>query len=161
MESGGTFRSHRWGGSYLFPGEFNMPLFYSINKRKHLVISVGMGTVTVGETFLHLKLLANDKNFNPSFSHILDMTGILNFEINAEDIQRLSRMGVFSSGSRLALVAMGLRNMHLLNLCCEIFLRTGRAVKVFSDQTGALKWLSTSRRPSPGRKRKPKTMAGE
>jgi hypothetical protein len=135
-----------------------MPLLYSFNKRKRVAISVGMGTVTVSEAFLHFRLLANDKNFNPSFSHVLDLTGVLNFEITAEDLKRLAKMNLFSSESRLALVAMGLRNINLLHLCYESFLREGRAVKVFSDLTGALKWLSSSgRRSSLGRKRKRKT----
>ncbi len=134
-----------------------MPIFYHINKKREMTISVGSGVLTLAEAFLHQKLLANDKQFDPKFTHLVDLTGVLKFEVNAEEAKRLARKEPFSSVSRLALLAFAPMMLKTAQLVHEAYRWEGKEVEVFFSRSEAMKWLSPRRSKSkPSSKLRPK-----
>jgi hypothetical protein len=125
-----------------------MPIFYSINPKKKIVISVGSGVLTLAETFLHQRLLRNDKHFDHKFSHLIDLTGVLNFEVDAGEAKSLARKEPFSSASRLALLAFAPMMLKITQLIYEAYRWEGKEVKAFFKRSEAMKWLSSRQRKS-------------
>lgn len=119
-----------------------MPAFYKIDKERRLVMSTGAGILTMAETLAHQNKLANDPDFDPSFSQLMDFTQVTQIELNANDIRRLAQRSIFSPQSRRAFImpndaAYGLGRMY------ETFRESAgeHGIGVFRSLEEALDWI--------------------
>jgi hypothetical protein len=119
-----------------------MPLSYSIDEQRRLVISIGEGVITFDEAKRHQEKLLRDPAFNSSFNQLLDFTAATDLDFTTDQAIALAQRRVFSPGSRRALVAhkpvvFGLgRLMHAYHEYSE--------ANVFYDMKSALEWLGLS-----------------
>jgi len=119
-----------------------MPATYAIDKQRRLVITTGLGRVTLAEALAHQEQLRKDPDFDPSFSQIMDLTRITEFALEANDIRRLAQGTVFSRESRRAIIASsdlvyGFGRMF--EILREIAGENG--IRVFRDVDEALDWI--------------------
>ena len=119
-----------------------MPATYEIDKQRRLVITTGLGRVTLAEALAHQEQLRKDPDFDPSFSQIMDLTRITDFALEADDIRRLAQKTIFSRESRRAIVASsdlvyGLGRMY--EILREI--AGGDGIRVFRNLDAALDWI--------------------
>ncbi len=81
-----------------------MPAFYVIDKDRKAVFSSGKGMLTAADLMGHQERILKDPEFDPTYSQLLDFSGITEIEITSEDVRRLAQKNVFSSDSRRAFV---------------------------------------------------------
>ncbi len=119
-----------------------MPATYEIDKQRRLVITTGLGRITLANALEHQEKLRKDPDFDPSFSQIMDLTRITEFALEANDIRRLAQGTVFSRESRRAIIASsdlvyGFGRMF--EILREIAGENG--IRVFRDLDEALDWI--------------------
>lgn len=120
-----------------------MPLDYSIDKRRRLVVSTGSGIVTAEESRSHQQRLLADPEFDPSFNQLIDFTAATELRATAAELAPLARRSVFSPGSKRAWVASApaIFGMGRLAATYHELSDTPSQVQVFSDMPTALDWL--------------------
>ena len=119
-----------------------MPATYEIDKQRRLVITTGLGRITLANALEHQEKLRKDPDFDPSFSQIMDLTRITEFALEANDIRRLAQGTIFSRESRRAIIASsdlvyGFGRMF--EILREIAGENG--IRVFRDLDEALDWI--------------------
>jgi hypothetical protein len=120
-----------------------MPCNYTIYKDKGLVVTTALEVFTFAEAVAHEDKIYGDPDFDPTFVHLIDATGITRAELTASEISILARRTRFSSKARKALVVntallFGLARMF------ETYLQLSGAaehVSVFKERHEALTWL--------------------
>jgi len=124
--------------------KINMPVSYEIDKEKRLVVCNATGVCTLEEVVRFRQQLLADNDFDPSFSQLVDATGISRAEISPEQVRSLAEQSPFASSSRRALIAESDLAFALLRIY-EIVrgLRGDNQVCVFRNRTAALAWLLT------------------
>jgi hypothetical protein len=123
-----------------------MPAFYKIDRERRLVMSTGAGILTMAEILAHQNKLANDSDFDPDFSQLMDFTQVTQIALNANDVRRLAQRSIFSPQSRRAFImandaAYGLGRMY------EIFRESAgeHGIGVFRNLEEALDWILSKR----------------
>jgi hypothetical protein len=61
----------------------NLPVSYKIDKKRRMVLTTWSGVLTEDEVLAQQRQLTNDPDFDPSFSHYSDLTGVRAVDINA------------------------------------------------------------------------------
>jgi hypothetical protein len=119
-----------------------MPALYKIDKERRLVMTTGAGILTMAESLAHQNKLANDSDFDPSFSQLMDFTQVTQIELSTNDIRRLAQRSIFSPQSRRAFIvpsatAYGLARMF------EILREAAgeHGIGVFRSLEEALDWI--------------------
>jgi hypothetical protein len=123
-----------------------MPAFYKIDKERRLVMSTGAGILTMAQSLAHQNKLANDPDFDPSFSQLMDFTLVTQVALDASDIRRLAQRSIFSPESRRAFIvpsatAYGLARMY--GILREAAGEHG--IGVFRNLEEALDWILAKR----------------
>ncbi len=119
-----------------------MPATYAIDKQRRLVITTGSGRITLADALAHQEKLRKDQDFDPSFSQIMDLTQVIEFALEANDIRRIAQTTIFSRESRRAIIASsdlvyGFGRMF--EILREIAGENG--IRVFRDLDEALDWI--------------------
>ena|ERR1700682_5115269 len=119
-----------------------MPVSSKVDKDRKLVICELFGDITDEDGPALQRLIRDDPDFDPSFSQLLDMTGITKAAISAETIRTLAHTSVFSPNARRAFVAdnavvFGFARMF--EMLRET--KSGSGVQVFGTRDEALHWL--------------------
>jgi hypothetical protein len=119
-----------------------MPVSYKIDKRKRLVVCMVTGVCTANDVLGFHREIVKNPDFDPSFSQLVDSTGITRSEISPEHMRSVAEQSPFSANSRRALVAESDLGYALLRVY-EIVrgLRGDRQVRVFRTCAAALEWL--------------------
>jgi len=119
-----------------------MPAFYKIDKDRRLVLTTVWGVFTFADAVSHQRKLAEDPDFDPSFSQIADFTQATQFDVTADDVHRFAQSSIFSPVSRRAILmpneaAFGLGRMY------EILrgLEGEKGIRVFRTLEEALEWV--------------------
>jgi hypothetical protein len=120
-----------------------VPCSYTIHPDKRLVVATASGVFTFAEGAAHEEKIYDDPDFDPTFAHLIDATGITRAEITAFEISTFARGTRFSHKARKALVVntallFGLARMF------EAYLQlsgTAELVSVFKERQKALEWL--------------------
>jgi hypothetical protein len=120
-----------------------MPCNYTIYKDKRLVVTTASEVFTFAEGMAHEDKIYSDPEFDPTFVHLIDATGITRVELTASEISTLARRTRFSPTARKALVVntallFGLARMF------ETYLQlsgSAESVSVFKQRNEALQWL--------------------
>ncbi|PYT43933.1 MAG: hypothetical protein DMG47_12400 [Acidobacteria bacterium] len=84
-----------------------MPASYKIDKELRLVTTIGSGRLRWGDALAHQESLRKDPDFDPSFSQLMDLTQVTQYDIDSNDIHKLTHRGVFSPTSRGAILVEG------------------------------------------------------
>ena len=119
-----------------------MPVSSKIDKERRLVICEAFGDLVSEDGPALQRLIADDPDFDPSFSQLLDMTRVTSVDVNAEAVRRLAQTSVFSPAARRAFVV----NSEVLFGFSRMFeiLRDAKgatAVKIFRSRDEAMRWL--------------------
>jgi len=82
--------------------EFAMPAYFKIDKEQKLVMSTAAGVFTMADVLEHQEKLLKDSDFDPSFSHLVDLTHITKFDLETEGIHRLAQQSLRTRHPRIA-----------------------------------------------------------
>ncbi len=83
-----------------------MPTEYTIDKSQKIVFTVGYGVITDDEVYAHQEKLRDDPDFDPSFSQLVDCTGVTKADnLSTDAIYELARRHLFGAASKRAFVA--------------------------------------------------------
>ena len=119
-----------------------MPSSYEIDKQRKLVVTTAWGVCTMDDVLQFRKQVLNDRDFDPSFSQLADLTRITKVEITPDEIRMIAAISPFSPHSRRAIVAQD----HLVFGISKMFgilrgLRGEKLLRVFRDRSEAMEWL--------------------
>ena len=84
-----------------------MPASYKVDKELRRVTAIGLGRLTLCDALAHQESLRKDPDFDPSFSQLMDLTQVTQYDIDSNDIHKLTHRGVFSPTSRGAILVEG------------------------------------------------------
>jgi len=123
-----------------------MPATYEIDKKRRLVITMGLDRVTLAEAMANQERLLKDPEFDPGYSQLMDVTRADLGGLTASDIRMIAERNVFSVNSRRAIVvssnlAYGFGRMFetLREIAGE------KGVRIFRDIDEAVDWLLANR----------------
>lgn len=68
-----------------------MPLSIRIHKERKLIVSTFTGRFTPEVILEGRRALSEEREFDPSFAHILDLSGVTKVEIEASAVEKLSQ----------------------------------------------------------------------
>ena len=118
-----------------------MPVGYTIDLARSLVLSRGWGVVTDRELLAHARALTADPRFARSFHQLADLRDVTDLQVTASTIREMVRLNPFGAGARRAMVvtcdvAFGMARMYQI-------LRDGSPDKleIFREMDDALQWL--------------------
>jgi hypothetical protein len=117
--------------------------FYTIDKKRRLVLSSGDGVLTKADLLGHMERLSKDPDFDPDFSQVSDFRQVTALEIGPEDVRQLAQRSIFSPRSRRAFVVkddlqFGLARMFEIHR--ELKGETG--IRVFRTFDEAMDWIT-------------------
>ena len=106
------------------------------------MMSTACGVFTMADVLAHQEKLLKDSDFDPSFSHLVDLTHITKLGLETEEVHRLAGWSIFSPDSRRAILAntdhvFGVSRMYEM-------LREGfgaQGIRVFHNLDDALEWV--------------------
>lgn len=119
-----------------------MPVSYTIDVERKLVISRAWGAMTDDDVRDHARLLRADPLFDPTYSQLLDMTGISKDLVHTNTKQESSSYGqLFATGVRRAWVASSDYTFGMARMYAVAAERLGQTIGVFRTREEAEKWL--------------------
>ena len=117
-----------------------MPIRYTIDKERRLVISTGEGGITYDEIRNHQMRLVKDLDFDASFNQLIDLTGAASLEISGKEAVVIAQQPIFSNSSRRAFVASKPAIFGMGRLM-QVYQERHAQVHIFHDLDSARKWL--------------------
>jgi hypothetical protein len=121
--------------------ENGLPATYSIDVERKLVISRAWGAITDDDVREHARLLRADPLFDPTYSQLLDMTGITKDLVHTNTKQESSYGQLFDRGVRRAWVASTDYTFGMARMYAVAAERLGQTIGVFRNRSEAEKWL--------------------
>jgi hypothetical protein len=118
-----------------------MPVSYSIDTERKLVVTRITGAPTADEIFDHNERLSSDPEFSPDFRQLVDMTGLTEIRVGSGVIKDTSRDHFFSPGARRAFVAPSDCAFGLARMFATHSEAAGQTIEVFRELDGAEEWL--------------------
>lgn len=120
-----------------------MPTFYKIDKGRRFVLSTLSGEVTYAEMVAHQRSLSADRDFDPTFSQIVDCTYATLDKISYEDVIKLAQRSIFSPDARRALILPNLTDYSLGRMYQTLRGLEGQSgVRAFLTLEEALDWIA-------------------
>lgn len=119
-----------------------MPLTYTIDVSRRLVLTKGEGKLSYEECAAHATRLRSDPLFSPDFRQLLDLSNVEVSGLKSVEVKRVAELQVFAPHARRAILApdnavYGMGRMFELYRDCEG--ETG--IRVCRDRAEALAWL--------------------
>ena len=121
-----------------------MPVGYTIDNERRLVITTGSGCVTFAEVKAQYDQILSDPAFNPEFNQLIDGTAITTLDLSVDEVRTIVQRKVFSPTSRRALVATLPAIFGILRMAGTYHEVTNVApakICVFHDMASASQWL--------------------
>ena len=121
-----------------------MPLQYSIDRERRIVLTSGSGSVSLPEVITHMDQLRNDPDFDPEMSQYADLSQITHSDVGYDSLTSLLRGNhgdPFSSKARRALFAP---STLIFGLCrmYKMLLPESENFGVFRTEKEAREWLN-------------------
>jgi hypothetical protein len=82
-----------------------VPASYKIEKDRRLVMSHAWGAFTYADAVAHKEKLLADRDFDPTYSQIMDFTHVTEIRLSANELLTFAEFDVFSRQSRRAIIA--------------------------------------------------------
>jgi hypothetical protein len=122
------------------------PISCEIDKKNKLVITAALGPFTADDIWQVRARLLRDRDFDISFSHLVDLGRLTQAAVTGDQVRRLAESVLFSPESRCAFLARqerisGLSRMLEIHCC----LRGDERISVFRERNEALAWLQKKR----------------
>jgi hypothetical protein len=120
-----------------------MPIRYTIDRDRRLVISTGWERLTFAEVMVHRERFTHDPDFDPAFNQLGDMSAVTELEISIDEAKELASRNIFSRQSKRAFVAtkpLIFGMLRLMEAYHEISPAPER-VGIFHNRDEAIKWL--------------------
>jgi hypothetical protein len=118
-----------------------MPVSYSIDRKRGLVISRLWGTMTDDDVREQRRKLRADPAFDPSYRQLIDMTGMTEIQVGAKTITEAAHDQYFAPGAKRAFVASSDAAFGLARMFAMRAEASGQAIEVFRDLRKAEEWL--------------------
>ncbi len=120
-----------------------MPCSYKIYKDKRLVVTTALGKITFAEAIAYTEQLSRDPDFDPTYSQLVDATGVTKSEITGPELSSLARRTRFSPQSRRAIVVTSTFLFGLGRMYEAYSQVSGKAesIVVFKELDKAKEWL--------------------
>lgn len=115
---------------------------YTIDKQRRLVIAIAPEVLSFDDVLVHMREVAADPDFDPTYSHFVDFSAVKRMKISGSQMSVLARHDIFDSRAKRAAFApqvwvYGLARMYALYR--ETF--GGQYLRVFRDRDKAMAWL--------------------
>ncbi len=120
-----------------------MPIAYKIDKEQRMVLATATGLLCFSEIGTYLQQLRSDSEFDPSFNHLIDTSGLTRIELSEFEFRIVSQYrGIFSATTRHALVYPPSRRWmaNLVQIYHQASFPPSK-LEVFQDVASALVWL--------------------
>ena len=118
------------------------PADYVLDTDKRLVSVKLRNKVTASDIARYAASLRANPLFDPDFSEIVDLTGVEELDIKAEEFIRLAdEIDPFSVQAKRAFVARGSVQNHAARM--HKILRTQRNISIFTSVEAAQRWIDT------------------
>jgi len=118
-----------------------MPIAYTIDPVRSIVLSRAWGVVTDRDLLAHVRALAADPRFKPHFNQLYDCRGVTDVEVSSSGIKDLAKLNPFGVGARRAVVV----NRDITYGMARMYQMTREPstdeLEVFRDWDSALEWL--------------------
>ena len=116
---------------------------YLIDEDRRLVITTVSDELTGTDILEHRQTLKSDPRFRPSFSQLVDLTGVTSVALDYRAVEKLSREHIFSRESRRAFVATTLLAYGMSRMFVSMRALAGEEerMEVFKNRNKALRWL--------------------
>jgi hypothetical protein len=115
-----------------------MSTSFRIDPRLGVIFTVCCEKVTESEVLNYLRTVPQDPAYSPAFSHLIDCTQVTSFEVSADLTRSVAGKKLFSSRSKLAIVAP---QDYIYGMARMFELQHRGCVQVFRDLEEARKWL--------------------
>lgn len=118
-----------------------LPGGYVIDTARRLVLSYATGELSAEDVANHQQALANDPDFDPSFSQLSDFTQVTKFAIDAAQVISRAAENPFGPGARRAFVAptaVGYGFSRMFQMLTDL---DGPELAVFKTLAEAKAWL--------------------
>jgi len=120
-----------------------MPIRYTIDKSRRLVVSTISGILTFAEARAHQDSLTQDPEFDRSFDQIIESLQAEGIELTSEEVRAIASRSVFSPTSKRALVAVSPTFFGVARMMQSYheLVHTGTRIEVFRTMADAYRWL--------------------
>jgi hypothetical protein len=128
-----------------------LPVGYTIDNERRLVITTGSGCVTFAEVKAQYDQILSDPAFNPEFNQLIDGTAITTLDLSVDEVRTIVQRKVFSPASRRALVATlpaVFGTLRMAGTYHEVSNVAPAEIRVFHDMPSASEWLALTN-PTP------------
>jgi hypothetical protein len=118
------------------------PAKHSVHPEKELVV-VKFGTkLTVEDVERYVAWLREHPSFQPTFAEIVDLTGVEELDLGAEDFLKLAdKVDPFSYEAKRAFVARSSVQNHAARM--HKILRSQRNIEIFRSMEDAQRWIQS------------------
>jgi hypothetical protein len=119
-----------------------MPAFYKIAKDRRLVLSTASGVLTLADVLAHQDQILADRDFNPGYSQLLDLTHVTKIDLSADDICKLAERHIFHPTSSRAILVTTDLGQGLARLFAILREHAGeKRIRIFRNLDEALEWV--------------------
>ena len=125
-----------------------MPLDYSIDTQRGLVLSKATGLFGVAEAMDHIKRLFADPDFRPTHNQLIDFRQITALDLSTDQIRELASASIFGPDSKRAFVVSTDLQFGLGRVFSAYrHIEGEEGIRVFREMKDALQWLSLPSEP--------------
>jgi len=121
--------------------EHVMPITYTIDPEKKLVLTRIWGAATENEVAEHNRSLRVDPQFDPHFRQLADLTGLTAILVSTKVVEETAHDQYFAPGTRRAFVATDDAAFGMARMFALHAEGLGQTIHVFRDRTAAEAWL--------------------
>ena len=119
-----------------------MPVRYTIDKERRLILSTMSGVLTAEDIWGHQKALAKDPDFDGSLSQISDFTQVTKMELTEQDVQKFAEASVFDHDARRAIIVKDRFSFGLARMFEVLRESKGEeGLRIFRNLDEALDWV--------------------
>ena len=118
-----------------------MPVSYSIDPDRRLVISRVWGTVTNDDVHEHDRRLHADPQFDPTYRQLADMSGVALNMVSSDTVQETAREEFFVPGTRRAFLVSDDTSYGMCRMYATHAESLGQVINIFRDRNAAEAWL--------------------
>jgi hypothetical protein len=119
-----------------------MPAEYAIDPEKRRVTTTCRGRLSFDQMVASAEGMKRDPLMDPTFTELVDITGVETIDLTAEQIEALADIRIFDAKARRAIVApsplyFGIARMYEAHHSAK----AEATLRVFTDRDEAVKWL--------------------
>ena len=121
-----------------------MPFATSFYLDRRLIITRAWGHITMADVRAYQQELGQRPEFDPTWAHVFDARGAVQFDISSDEIRQLAETSVLAPSARRAMVATDRALFGGLRTYSTLFERQvdGSAVGVFTTLDDAIEWVT-------------------